>query len=280
MKNPFFSIIIPSYNRANFLKIAVRSVLNQDFTDYELIVVDDGSYDNTKKVIDSISDKRFKSLYQSHKGVSAARNNGLGLAKGKFICFLDSDDRFCKNKLSITFSYIKKYPKYKIFHTEEIWYKKGNLLPQKIHHKKPSGSAFENAAKLCCIGMSTAVVKKEIFKEIGNFDEKLPACEDYDFWLRVTSKFDIFLIPHQLTLKEGGHPDQQSKKYPAMDIFRIYALQKTLESKKLAKNYRKVALNELKHKCSIYLKGAKKRNKISEINKYQELIKKFEKINA
>jgi len=280
MKNPFFSIIIPTYNRADFLNIAIHSVLNQDFDNYELIIVDDGSTDKTKNIISNIKNKRLKYIHQPHKGVSAARNKGLNLVKGKFICFLDSDDRFCKNKLSITLEYTKKYPKCKMFHTEEIWYRKGNLLPQKLHHKKPSGSAFKNVVKLCCIGMSTTAIEKEVFKEIGNFDEKLMACEDYDFWLRATAKFDISLIPYHLTIKEGGHSDQQSKKYPTMDIFRIYSLQKILESKKLTKNYQRIALDELKHKCAIYIKGALKRDKIPEINKYQKLIEKVEKINV
>lgn len=280
MKNPFFSIIIPTYNRADFLKIAVDSVLNQNFNDYELIIVDDGSTDKTKDIIINIKDKRLKYIRQPHKGISVARNIGLRKAKGKFISFLDSDDRFCKNKLTITFDYIKNHPACKVFHTEEIWYRNGNLQPQKLHHKKPSGPAFKNVVKLCCIGMSTATIKKEVFNKIGGFDKKLMVCEDYDFWLRVTAKFDIFLIPYCLTLKEGGHPDQQSEKYPTMDIFRIYSLQKILESKKLTKNYQKIALDELKHKCAIYIKGALKRNKISEINKYQKIIKKVEKINV
>jgi glycosyltransferase involved in cell wall biosynthesis len=276
MKHPFFSIIIPAYNRKNFLKIAINSVMCQTFSNFELIIIDDGSDDNTKGIMQEFNDERITYLYQSHKGVSAARNRGVELSQGKFICFLDSDDRFRKQKLEITYNYIQQNPQYKIFHTEEIWYRKGKLLSQKERHKKPSGFVFENAVKLCCISISTAAIKKEVFDKIGLFDEKLPVCEDYDFWLRVTSKFPVFLIPKYLTIKEGGHLDQQSKRYPAMDKFRIYALQKILESRELNEENYRIAFNELKYKCSIYIKGAAKRKKIEEVDYYNKLILRFE----
>jgi glycosyltransferase involved in cell wall biosynthesis len=271
-KNPFFSIIIPTYNRAQFLKIAIKSVINQTFNDYELIIVDDGSSDNTKQVVAEFADKRIRYIPKVHQGVAPTRNRGLKEAKGEFICFLDSDDRFCQNKLEITYQYIKKHPRYKVFHTEEIWYRNGGLLSQKVYHKKPSEDVFSAAVKLCCISISTAAIKKEVFTQIGIFDERLPACEDYDFWLRVSAGFPIQLIPQYLTIKEGGQSDQQSKKYPAMDKFRIYALKKILEQGKLTKEKYEIAYKELKNKCSIYSKGAKKRGKLSQASNYQRLV--------
>jgi glycosyltransferase involved in cell wall biosynthesis len=278
MMKPFFSVIIPTYNREKFLKIAVRSVLEQSFNDYELIVVDDGSSDGTKEMLQLAQAKlhgKIKYFYQKNKGPAAARNQGLKEAKGEFICFLDSDDRFRHDKLKITREYIEKYPQYKIFHTEEIWYRKGELLPQKIYHKKPSGFVFENAVRLCSVSISTAAIKKTIFDEAGLFDETMPACEDYDFWLRVTHKYPVFLIPQYLTIKEGGHPDQQSAKYPAMDRLRIHALNKILESGALNEGNFQVAFGELKNKCEIFIKGALKRNKTKEAGHYKKLIKRF-----
>jgi len=275
MKIPFFSVIIPSYNRQDFLKIAVNSVLNQTFTDYELLVVDDGSTDNTPKIINSLNSPKIGYIFQPNQGVSSARNKGIKQAKGKFICFLDSDDRFCQEKLEITHNYIKKYPKYDIFHTEEIWYRNSGLLTPKACHKKPSGHVFGQALKLCCVSISTSAIKKGIFREIGNFDETMPACEDYDFWLRVTSKYPVFLIPEHLTIKEGGHSSQQSKKYEAMDKFRIYALERLIKSSSLTPNQHKLACEELKTKCSILLKGAKKRKKNKEAKYYKEISEKF-----
>jgi len=281
MQHHFFSIIIPTYNRKQFLKIALNSVLAQTFNNYEIIIVDDGSTDGTRGMFEGQNPwaqacgKKAKYIYQQNKGPAAARNTGIKQAKGEFICLLDSDDRFREDKLKVAYEYIKKYPQYKIFHTEEIWYKDGALLPQKIYHKKPSGSVFGNSVKICSIGTSTAIIQKDIFTEIGLFDEKLLACEDYEFWLRVTNKRKVLLIPDYLTIKQGGHPGQQSFKYEAMDTFRIYALKKILESNELTKDNFKIAADELKRKCEIFIKGALKRGKIKEVDYCRSLVEKF-----
>lgn len=277
-KKPFFSVIIPTYNREKFLKIAMRSVLEQTFDDYELLVVDDGSNDKTKEMLHAAGHKlqaKIKYFYQVNKGPATARNRGLKEARGEFICFLDSDDRFRQDKLKTTYEYIEKYPQYQIFHTEEIWYRKGELLPQKIYHKKPSGFVFENAVRLCSVSISTAAIKKTIFDDVGLFDETMAACEDYDFWLRVTNKFPVLLIPQYLTIKEGGHSDQQSFKFPAMDRLRIYALSKILKNAELNKENYEIAHSELKKKCEIFIKGAAKRGKTEEVEYYRGLCQKI-----
>jgi glycosyltransferase involved in cell wall biosynthesis len=275
---PFFSIIIPTYNREKFLKIALNSVFYQSFSDFELIVIDDGSTDNTARVVQSIKDSRLHYHVYEHAGVSAARNIGITRAQGEFICFLDSDDRFRKEKLEVTHYYIKKMPEYKIFHTDEIWYRSHQLLPQKIYHAKPTGFVFENALKLCCVSISTVAIKKDVFNAIGTFDESMPVCEDYDFWLRVTAQFLIYLIPYHLTIKEGGHPDQQSFKYPAMDKFRIYAIEKILKNGTLSDKQRKLAVEELKNKCSIYIQGARKRKKMDDVAHFTKLVDSFKNV--
>ncbi|MCK5289020.1 MAG: glycosyltransferase, partial [Candidatus Omnitrophica bacterium] len=224
-----------------------------------------------------ILNPKIKYIYQSHKGVSKARNLGIASSKGEFICFLDSDDRFRTGKLQITYNYIKRFPKHSIFHTEEIWYKKGKIISQKIYHKKPDRLILNKSVKLCCIGMSTSAIKKDAFNKIGLFDEAMPACEDYDFWIRASLKFSFILIPEPFTMKEGGHPDQQSKKYPAMDKLRIYSLQKILNQKKLTPENYTIIYKELINKCNIYIKGAIKRNKTDEVDYYRKIIKEFDK---
>lgn len=276
-KKPYFSVIIPTYNRRSFLPIAVSSVLEQTFSDFELIVVDDGSTDNTAELFRPGLNRQkcIKYIHQPHQGVSAARNTGIRQTKGEYIAFLDSDDRFCREKLELTYDYIKNNPGYKIFHTDEVWYRSGSLLPQKNYHKKPSGLVFEQALKLCCVSPSTTVIKKEIFDDIGLFDEEFLACEDYDFWLRVTAQYPVYLIPKILTIKEGGRADQQSKKYPAMDKFRINSIRKLLSSNNLTEQQYLLAYKEFKNKCFIYIQGAKKRGKHKEIKYYKDLISKF-----
>ncbi|MCP4649265.1 MAG: glycosyltransferase [PVC group bacterium] len=273
---PFFSIIIPTYNRLDFLKTAINSVLTQSFENFELIIIDDGSTDQTLNYIKTITDPRIKYIRQNHSGVSPARNNGVLNSQGDFIVFLDSDDQFKKEKLEVTYRYINQFPQIKIFHTEEIWYRNGILLNQKIRHKKPDGSVFEKALPLCCIGMSTTAIKKDLFADIGLFDESMPACEDYDFWLRATQKYSVKLIPESLTLKTGGHKDQLSKKYPAMDKFRIDSINKIIKSGQLDEAQSVAAVKELKQKCRIYINGAKKRNRLKEVDYYTNLVESLE----
>ncbi len=275
----FFSVVIPTYNRLDFLKVAIESVLGQSLQDYQLIIIDDGSCDKTKELIKNYSHPRLEYYYQKNQGPAAARNLGITKALGEYICFLDSDDRFKADKLEITYNYIRKNPEYKIFHTEEIWYRNGCLLPQKKHHQKPTGYVFKQAVRLCSISISTSAIKKEIFYDIGFFAQNMPACEDYDFWLRATSKYPVYLIPEFLAIKEGGHLKQQSKKYLALDKFRIYALEKILESKNLDEKKYKTAYNELKRKCLIYIKGAKKRKKFNQVKKYWEILDKHKRFS-
>lgn len=272
-----FSVIIPTYNRKSFLRLAIESVLNQSFSDFELIIVDDGSTDGTKILVASYNDKRIKYFYQKRKGPAAARNTGINNAKGKFICFLDSDDRFRPEKLEKTKEYINEYPDSKIFHTEELWYRNSRYLAQKKEHKKPQGLIFENALKICCLSPSTACIKREVFKRVGIFDQDFKVCEDYEFWLRATLKYPVRLIPLYLTIKEGGHYDQQSRK-KGLDKFRFLAIYKIIKNRRLSKPYLKAALKNLEEKASIYLLGAKKRGKTKDLREIQEKLKEIKDI--
>ena len=275
MNIPFFSVVIPTYNRAGFLEAAIESVLDQSFCDFELIVIDDGSTDQTEQLVRDFKDKRLIYVRQTQGGVSAARNAGIQHSGGRFICFLDSDDRFKNSKLEIARRYIQDFPEIMIFHTEELWYRYGKILNQKKIHKKPEGNVFVNALKLCCIGMSTTVVRRDLFDKIGDFDENFQACEDYELWLRATALYPVKLIPEARTIKQGGHTDQLSKKFPAMDTLRIHAIEKLLSSDILNEQQRQQALQELKRKCLIYINGAKKRKKIKEAAHYQSVLEQY-----
>jgi len=271
---PLFTVIIPTFNRKDFLKIAVNSVFDQTFDDFEIIIIDDGSTDDTKQMLYEYSDKRIKYFYQENKGVSFARNKGLEQSNGKYIAFLDSDDRWVANKLEKTFEFINNFPEIKIFHTEEVWYRRGRLLNQKKKHKKPDGYVYFNALPICCIGMSTSVVNRDVFDDIGIFDQSLPACEDYDFWLRATSRYEVKLIPQSLTIKDGGRADQLSLQ-PGLDKYRIAALDKILRSGTLNDEQYEKTREELIKKCIIYLNGAKKRGKLDEVKHYQSIYAKY-----
>ncbi|NQU19293.1 glycosyltransferase family 2 protein [bacterium] len=258
------SVIIPTYNRTSFLKKAIDSVLAQGYQDFELIVVDDGSTDETKALIQEYKGKA-RYIFQDKKGAASARNRGIKESKSDFITFLDSDDWWDKNKLEIQLKSMQENPDYLISHTQEIWYKNGKLLNQKKRYKKFGGFIFDKCLSICVVSMSTAMIRRELFEEVGLFNESLPCCEDYDFWLRVSVKFPFLLIDKPLTLKDGGRPDQVSSIYAqGMDKFRIQSIKGLLEEKSLTNQQREIAVQELKQKSQIYAKGCIKHGKKGE----------------
>jgi len=270
------SVIIPTYNRASFLKEAIESVLSQEYSNYELIIIDDGSTDNTKEII-KLFEGKLRYYYQPHRGVSSARNAGLKLAQGNFIAFLDSDDLWKKEKLKVQMEFMKKHPEIKVCYTEEIWIRKGVRVNPKKKHKKYSGWIFDKVVPICLLSLSSALFRKELFDEIGVFDENLPACEDYDLGLRIACKYPIHLIEEPLIIKRGGHPDQLSKKYWGMDRFRIIALEKILKED-LPGEWRELVIKEIIKKCTILANGCLKRNKKEEAEKYLKKIDIFTKL--
>jgi len=272
---PFFSVIIPAFNRKAFLGKCLTSVLAQSYANFEIVIVDDGSTDGTKKLITSYKDKRINYFYQQNHGVAYTRNRGLEKSKGEFITFLDSDDWWDPEKLQKAVEYINRFPQIKIFHTEEIWYKNSHLLEQRSKHKKPTGFVYKNSLPLCCISISTAVIHRGVFDSIGLFDESMEACEDYDFWIRTTAGYEVKLIPEALTLKDGGRPDQLSSRVWGLDRFRIKALEKALSSGSLSPEYYGLTLKELKKKCSIFAEGCEKRGKIKESEYYLKLPERY-----
>jgi len=272
-KKPLVSVIIPTYNRGWIIKEAIDSVLAQDFIDFELIVVDDGSTDNTSEILDSYSDD-ITVLRQNNKGVSAARNRGLSEASGRFIAFLDSDDLWLSKKLSSQVDFFNSNPDALICQTEEIWVRNGVRANPKKRHKKPWGMIFEPSLALCLVSPSAVMIRRSLFDEIGVFDETLPACEDYDLWLRISCRYPVFLIDMPLIIKRGGHADQLSA-LSGLDKFRIKAIKKIIESNLLSKTQNKAAVKILQEKCTIYASGCHKRERLDEAMYYTLLSKRF-----
>lgn len=272
---PLISVIIPVYNRENFIKESVLSVLNQTYKNFELIVYDDGSIDNTEKVMNKII--KYYPLYNiryikslKNLGPSFARNRGVELSKGEFIAFLDSDDLWLKNKLKVQIEKMIEN-NWDICQTDEVWIRNGKRVNPHKKHKKVSGYIFEKALKLCIVSPSAVMMKKKLFLEFGGFDESLPACEDYDLWLRISSKIPVYLIEKKLVIKRGGHEDQLSKTIPHLDRFRIYSIVKILKTNNLSDEQKKLAISELIYKSNIYSKGLKKRGLINEAEKIEQL---------
>jgi glycosyltransferase involved in cell wall biosynthesis len=266
---PVVSVILPTYNRGWIVKEAIDSVLDQDYDHYELIVVDDGSTDDTPRLLSSYGD-RLRVIRKANRGVSAARNTGIRAAKGKLIALLDSDDMWLPGKLSVQIDFFDTHPRALICQTEEIWIRNGVRVNPGKRHLKQGGMIFERSLGLCLVSPSAVMMRKVLLDEVGLFDEDLPACEDYDLWLRVGWKYPVHLIPAALIVKRGGHADQLSR-VPELDRYRIQAIVKLLESHKLSPSQRVAALETLTAKCDIYANGCHKRGRFEEARYYRNL---------
>ncbi|MBF0257304.1 MAG: glycosyltransferase [Desulfamplus sp.] len=316
------SVIIPTFNRGWCINEALESVLDQNYLlmhpifqncqsknhqlnsnrfqsdqpSVEVIVVDDGSTDNTHEILKPLIDQGLiKLLKQKNKGVSAARNFGIRQSCGDFIAFLDSDDLWLPDKLSCQMDFFAKNPEAMICQTEEIWIRNGKRVNPKHKHKKLSGMIFEPSLHLCLVSPSAVMMRREFFSIKGLFDEALPACEDYDLWLRTSTDMPIWLIDRPFIIKRGGHNDQLSSAH-SLDKYRIRSIQNLLENSSnectntdsfdktlgnipdqtnlhrgtLNNSQRDAAIHVFREKCSIYSQGCLKRGKIEEAQFYRE----------
>jgi glycosyltransferase involved in cell wall biosynthesis len=274
LKKPLVSVIIPTYNRAWIVKDAIDSVLAQDFHDYELIVVDDGSVDNTPAILKAYG-QRTTVLRQPNQGVSAARNRGIAAATGRLVAFLDSDDLWFPRKLSTQVKFFNDHPEAVINQTQERWIRNGVRVNPKQRHHKFSGMIFERSLALCLVSPSAVMIKKSLFSTVGVFDESLPACEDYDLWLRISCRYPVHLIDTPLIVKRGGHDDQLSRA-AGLDKYRIRSLVKIIESDFLTTPQSQAAVITLKEKCEVYAGGCRKRGREEEAKYFCALAEKYE----
>ena len=275
---PFLtSVIIPTYNRRPMLCEAVESVLEQSDKDFELIVVDDGSEDGTAEKMGQYG-SRLRLLSQSRRGVAAARNTGVRSSTGKYLAFLDSDDLWKEKKLEIQVAFMESHPEVEICQTEEVWIRNGLRVNPKLRHRKSSGDIFRPSLDLCLVSPSAVMMRRELFEQVGGFDEAFTVCEDYDLWLRVSIDHPIPLIVEPLVIKRGGHADQLSRSTWGLDRFRVLALQKLLRSG-LHGERRRWVLEVLAKKIAILSKGARKRGREDEALGYERILAEFGEID-
>lgn len=268
------SVIIPTYNRIRTLSRALDSVLAQTRKIDEIIVVDDGSTDATVDlVLDSYPQVRL--LQQPNLGVSAARNHGIKKANGDWIALLDSDDRWLPTKLEAQFALVEQHPGHRLCHTEEIWIRNGTRVNQMRKHRKSGGYIYSQCLPLCVISPSSALLHRTLFEEVGLFDEALPACEDYDLWLRICAREPVLFVDAPQIEKHGGHEDQLSRKHWGMDRFRIRALETILADDLLTPAQRRETVAMLLRKAEILEQGARKRGKLQRADHYRQLIQRY-----
>lgn len=258
------SVVIPTHERREFVLEAVASVLGQTTPPGEVIVVDDASTDGTAEAIEARHPEVRVLRREARGGVSAARNDGIRAARGTWIALLDSDDLWRPRKLERQLAHLEASPHLRIAQTEEVWLRNGkHLNPRKVH-RKPQGHCFEALLERCLVSPSAVIIHRSLFGEAGLFDETLPACEDYDLWLRIGCRHPVGLLEEALIVKRGGHADQLSATVEALDLYRIRALANLLRSAPLDTGQRLAALAILNRKCRIYATGCGKRGKTEE----------------
>ncbi len=266
---PAVTVVIPTFNRAERVVEAVQSVLEQTFRDFELVVVDDGSTDDTGARV-----ARFRGqvrlIRQPNRGPSAARNRGVLESESPFLAFLDSDDLWLPRKLEKQMTWMASHSDRLVCYTDEIWIRGGvRVNPRKVHHKH-GGTIFAHSLRLCIVSPSSVLMRREFFDRVGLFDESLPVAEDYDLWLRAAVHLRFGFLPEPLIVKRGGHGDQLSARW-GIDRYRVKALVKLLESGELSPRQTCLTRRELARRCQILESGYRKRGKLAEAQHFAEL---------
>ena len=269
------SVVIPTHDRAHTLERALGSVFNQTRMPTEVLVVDDGSTDDSERLIRA----RFpecRYLYQENQGVSHARNQGIRASRCAWLAFLDSDDEWLPDKLAAQIQALTEHPAHRICHTEERWIRNGVRVNPMKKHAKSGGHIFRQCLRLCVISPSSVLLKRSLLDEIGLFDESLPACEDYDLWLRICARHPVLFLQEPLIIKHGGHQDQLSRRFWGMDRFRIQALEKIIDTPEISPEDRIAVADMLIYKTGIFAQGARKRQHTESAMLYREKQLKYQ----
>ena len=262
--SPFrFSVIIPTFNRLESTQKAILSVLDQTFPAEEIIVIDDGSTDDSSQIL-SQQYPNLKWIFQENHGVSHARNQGVENASGNWIAFLDSDDTWAPTKLEKQVEFLQSRSDLSLCHTDENWIRNQNPVKPPAYLNKSDVGIFSKSLIRCIICPSSVVMQKSVFIELGKFREDLPVCEDYDLWLRTIIGYKIGYLPLKLVTKYGGHQDQLSIQYWGMDRFRVQSLEALLKNSALQYDKRIKIIETIIQKLSLLAQGFAKHKKNDE----------------
>ena len=242
---------------------AIRSVLNQTWDEVEVIVVDDGSQDSTGRyIVDAFGDDVRLLYHDRNQGVSVARNTGIAASTGEWLALLDSDDEWVPTKLERQMECLLGSG-LRVGHTDEIWIRHQVRVNAPRVYDKCGGRIFAKALALCAMSPSTMIIHRDVLDEVGRFDPRLPVCEDYDMILRLACRWDVAYLAEMLTVKHGGHADQLSQAHPAMDQFRVQALDRVMRECRdhLQTEEGEAARQMLLKKARIVCNGAVKRGR-------------------
>lgn len=242
------SVIIPVYNASNYVAKAINSVLAQGYNNYEIIVVDDGSTDETREVLNGYED-RIRYVYQNNAGPAKARNTGIKQARGDYITFLDADDLWLPDKLEKQLSFFNIHPQYSLVFTDMQHIVGANVihksyLKEKNYQYLSSGSIYENLLRECFIFTPTVMVKRECLERVGFFNENLRIAEDYDLWLRIADKFQIGFLDQPLVIRNRHKNNLTEDRYLYI-ISGIQMMEELYRKDKGSKRRKKIIEEEL-----------------------------------
>lgn len=200
MNAPRVSVIIPTYNYGQYIEKSIDSVLSQTYTDFEIIVVDDGSTDNTKTIIETKYRNKVKYFYQENKGAPAARNRAARESKGEYLAFLDSDDSFFADNIEKKVAALEKNPTIGMVYSDGYCIM-GNSIKKSSNNYKLSAAGAKLSGDISLmllkgyrIESTAAVLRAECFNEVGGFDEEIVGLDDYDLFLRISFNFPVLFI--------------------------------------------------------------------------------------
>ena len=266
---PPVSVILPTYNRCASCIEAVDSIVAQTWRHFELIIVDDGSTDDTRARLDdrcaAIRDIPIRIIALDHAGMPGrTRNRGVAAAHGELIAFLDDDDLWLPKKLEQQLELHRGPNAAALSHTREIWRRGLRTISQRRQHHRRAGDIFADALRRCIIGPSTVMLNRGLFLQQGGFREDLPIAEDYELWLRITAHHQVAYLDQALTIKRGGRPDQLSTIAPqsskTIEYWRMQALKPLVDAADFASADQLAAASaELTRKRHIYAAGRRKR---------------------
>jgi glycosyltransferase involved in cell wall biosynthesis len=213
---PQVSVIIPAYNAMTYLPETVESVLKQTFTNFEVLIIDDGSSDNIVEWVSGLSDPRVKLISQENQGVSVARNTGIARAQGEYVAFLDADDLWQPTKLEKQVHYLEGNPAVSLVHTWMVLVDERCKSTGRVMTSNAECDAWKQLLEQNTVLTSSVMVRHCCFETVGTFNQNLRAVEDWDVWIRIASCYRFALIKEPLVLYRQ-HPSNTTKNWQVLE---------------------------------------------------------------
>ena len=222
MKNPEIkiSVLMTVYNDAEYLPYSIRSILNQTYRDFEFIIVNDGSSDNTENIISEFKDERIKYKKISHSGLAAALNFGINSASGNWIARIDADDVNTLNRLQTQFDLIKSNPDYDVISSRSVYFEEPSKILFFLNVPEDDSEIKKYLNLHNPVNHSSVIYKKNIIQEAGGYNEKMECFEDFELWFRLKNKLTFKIIPEYLVYTRFRH-DSMSRSAKSSNIYKM-----------------------------------------------------------